>query len=456
MVARIASALLATLLPACAAGASTSEAAPAPQPAAAAPQPDDAWCTDLDHHVLQQLTRVIEAGPLVVHVRPDDLPEATLQEDVAANVADFEELQHRLDMRYAGQVHVFLYRDGDDMKATTEGDANIAFSTGTRSIHQVHDFRGVHELTHVFSVQFPPDPDGSTDLFTTEGLATAMARSDQDVPVHAWAAMYLRLGRLPDLGDLRADFMGNAPPGVHPYHVAASFILYLCERFGIEAVKRWYVNCTEAGMVFGVPFPRLENDWREYLADLAVTPEEEAHVLARFNRKLEPLRDEWRTAQGTTLFAGDSLAALQPDDPDRWALRDGLLVGTHDGPWTAIHSRATFGPDVGLRVRFRLVSGDAVQLRLDRADDAEGQAIFARWSSYMTMDDGFTGNDEVKIPPGVWCDAVFVDVGGRGRLYLNGSPVLDQECALPSQRGVVGLAVERGVIEVAQIVAFQP
>src|SRR5262245_49584725 len=209
MVARIASALVATLLPACAAELSAPHAPPAApaQPAvAAAPQPDDdAWRTDLDRHVLEQLTRTIESGPLVVHVRPGDLPEEALQADVAANLADFEELQQRLDMQYAGQVHVFLYRDGEDMQATTEGDSNIAFSTGRCSIHQVHDFRGVHELTHIFAVQFPPDPDGSTDLFTTEGLATAMARSDQDVPVHAWAAMYLRLGRLPDLSELRHD-----------------------------------------------------------------------------------------------------------------------------------------------------------------------------------------------------------------------------------------------------------
>jgi hypothetical protein len=250
--------------------------------------------------------------------------------------------------------------------------------------------------------------------------------------------------------------MGAAPKHVHPYHVAASFILYLTERFGIEAVKRWYVNCTEAGLVFGVSFPRLENDWRAFLAELPVTPEHEAHVLARFRDQREPLPEAWRTAQGQTLFDGRSLDALLPDDPTRWELRDGLLVGTHDGPWTAIHSRARFGPDVGLRVRFRLVSGNAVQLRLDRADGNEAQAIFARWSAYMTQGDSFTGNDEVKIPPGVWCDAVFVDVGGRGRVYLNGSPVLDEPDALPCQEGVVGLAVERGVLEIAQVVAFAP
>jgi hypothetical protein len=381
------------------AGAALLLAALAACTAPAAEPPDD-WRTDVDRQVLEQLTGVQESGPLVCHFRPGDFSEETLKQDVAADVADFEELQQRLEMHYEGRIHLFLYRDSEDMKATTGTDSGIAFSTGRCSIHQVHDFRGVHELTHIFSEQFPPNPDGSTDLFTTEGLATAMARSDQDVPVHEWAAMYLRLGRLPELRPLRADFMGAAPKHVHPYHVAASFILYLTERFGLEAVKRWYVNCTEAGQVFGVSFPRLENDWRAFLADVPVTPEHEAHVLARFRDNREPLPEAWRTAQGQTLFDGSSLDALLPDDPSRWELHDGLLVGRHDGPWTAIHSRARFGPDVGLRVRFRLVSGNAVQLRLDRAEGNEAQAIFARWSAYMTQGESFTGNDEVKIPPG--------------------------------------------------------
>jgi hypothetical protein len=151
---------------------------------------DLAWTTSLDREVLQELTAIERAGAIVVHHRPGDLLPETLSEDLAANVAAFEELQRKLDMVYEGEVHVFLYRDGEDMAATTGTDSDIAFSTGTRSVHQVHDFRGVHELTHIFALQFPDVEDaGGPDLFTTEGLATAMAEADQGVPVHAWAAM---------------------------------------------------------------------------------------------------------------------------------------------------------------------------------------------------------------------------------------------------------------------------
>ncbi len=443
------------LLAALVAGALGSCATPAE--VAAPPADDDAWCTDVDRHVLEQLDGRQRSGPIVAHFRSGDLPDEVLQADIAANREDFDILQDKLRMRYDGTVHIFLYRDKEDMLATTEGDSDIAFSTGTRSIHQLHDFRGVHELTHIFALQFPGNADGAgPDLFLTEGLATAMAESDQGVPVHAWAAMYQRLGRLPELPALRAEFMGTAPKGVHPYHVAASFVLYLVERFGIEAVKRWYENSTEAGLELGVPFPRLDRDWRAFLAALPVEPAHASHVRARFGRELEPMPEDWATACSTRLFDGGSLALLEPDEHDRWVLRDGLLVGTHDGPWTAIHSRTTFGPDVGLRARFRLVSGDAVQLRLGRANSLEGQAIFARWATYLSVGEGFSGEEKVKVPEGVWCEAVFTNVGGRGRLFLDGVPVLDVEDALPRQPGRVGLAVERGVLEVVEMVVFDP
>jgi hypothetical protein len=245
---------------------------------------------------------------------------------------------------------------------------------------------------------------------------------------------------------------------VHPYHVAGSFLAYLTERFGIDKVKTWYRNSAEAGMVFGVTAARLERDWRAMLDTLEVEPAHEAHVLDKLGVGSGPLPEAWATAVGTPLFDGSSLDALDLDEPAHWELRDGLLIGTRDGPWTSLHSRAAFPADVGLRVRFRLVSGDAVQLRLNRVPGHESQAIFAAWSAFLSVgeDGDFTGNDQVKVPHGSWCTAVFVNQGGRGRLWLNGLPVLDAKDALARREGTVGLAVERGVLEVAEITAFEP
>jgi hypothetical protein len=156
------------------------------------------------------------------------------------------------------------------------------------------------------------------------------------------------------------------------------------------------------------------------------------------------------------LFDGGSMDALQADDPSCWTVRDGLLVGTHDGPWTSLHSRQAFDGDIGLRARLRL-SGDAVQLRLNHTPGHESQAIFARWCTYMSQgEDGFVPNESIKLPADTFCDLVFVNTGGRGRLFMNGIAVMDREDTLLRQEGTVGLCVERGVVEVASLQVFRP
>src|SRR5262245_29040302 len=109
---------------------------------AAYAQNDDAL-TDLDRRVLQQLTGARRTPRAVFHFRPGAFADAALDADVKANVAAFEQLERTLAMRYRGVVHVFLYADGDEMKRQTQaGGGTVAFSTGTVSVHQPHDFRG--------------------------------------------------------------------------------------------------------------------------------------------------------------------------------------------------------------------------------------------------------------------------------------------------------------------------
>src|SRR5262245_33915373 len=251
-------------------------------------QNDDAL-TDLDRRVLQQLTGVRATPRAVFHFRPGAFADAALDADVKANVAALEQLERTLAMRYRGVVHVFLYADGDEMKRLTDaGGGTVAFSTGTVSVHQPHDFRGVHEFVHIYALQFERPADSSgPDLFATEGLATSLAESDENVPIHAWAATYAKAGALPELGPLRRTFPEGAVRGVHPYHVAGSFCGFLLERFGMAKLKRWYMDSTEAHRWFGEGMAQLEREWRTFLAGVKVDPAHERHVLQKLGRSGE-------------------------------------------------------------------------------------------------------------------------------------------------------------------------
>ncbi|NOT32412.1 MAG: hypothetical protein HOP15_18355, partial [Planctomycetes bacterium] len=384
---------------------------------------DDAALTDLDRRVMVELTGTRESSHAVFHFRPDGIDSKALDEDVAANVAYLAELEHTLRMGYHGHVHIFLYQDGEEMERLTEVDGAVAFATGTVSVHQPHDFRGVHELVHIFAVQFERDPDtAGADLFVTEGLATYLAKSDENVAIHAWAAAYAKLGVLPaSLGDLRRTFPDGADKGVHAYHVAGSFVGFLVERYGIEKVKQWYVDSSEAHQYFGQGFARLEREWREFLQEFELTVGAEEHVLRKLGFLREPLPKEWANAKGTALFDGRTLAGLAPQDASKWSVKDGLLVGTNDGPWTRLATAKSFGPKIGVRAKLRLASGDALKLLVN----GEREAIFARWSSYATAGEGFRSNDRVKIAPGEWVELVVVNDDGRARVYMDGLSLFD-------------------------------
>jgi hypothetical protein len=430
---------------ACAALAACRTAAPA----------SEAELTDLDRNMIAHLTGVEDRGPITFHFDPAASTREELEVEFEANLADERELEEKLGVAYRGRIQMFLYASREAMEKLT-GEGAVAFSTGTCSVHQPIGFRGVHELTHLFAVQFPRGPHGSTDLFVTEGLATALAESDQNVPIRSWAAVYRRARRLPEIGELRKTFPEGSPPGVHPYHVAAAFVAYLLERFGLERVKLWYVNSTEAYLAFGVTLPELESDWLAWLDATEVAPEHARHVKEKLGIPTEPMPEVYRTARGTPLFDGHSLAGLDAEDTSRWSVRDGVLVGTNDGAWTRLSSGAESGDHVGVRARLRLVEGNAVQLFLNRGKERMNEAIFTVQSAFMTSGEGYRGAREYKLEPGRWIEIVFVNQGGRGRLFVDGIGVFDDEDGLRTTPGRLGMGVERGTVEVSELVRFDP
>jgi len=411
-------------------------------------QDDDPRATDIDRRMMAELRGRHTTKRARLHWDPATVTDA--QRDAAAADIDagVATLERTFDQRYQGTILVFLYADGADLQKRT-GTSAAAFSTGTVSLHVPHDFRGVHELTHLFAMQFPTSEDAVSDLFVVEGLATMLAESDQNVPIHAWAATYLKAGRLPDLIELRKTFPSGAGKGVHPYHVAGSFVGFLIDRFGMPKVKSWYVNSTEAQHWFGKPVRTLEREWRAWLAEQKVADAHRAHVLARLGLAPRSLPDAVRDGKGFDLLAGGSLAAFDADDASKWSFAKGLLRGSHDGPWTSLQSKKEFGERVAVRARLR-VSGNAVKQFCNRKAHVN-EAIFASWSTYVSSGEGFASNDECRLAAGVWHDVVLVHDGTTCSVWLNGVLVVEAGNAPSREGGKVGIAVERGTVEVSRL-----
>lgn len=415
--------------------------------------------TGLDQDMLEVLTDSTRADALVFHYAPGSIAPEVLAEDVRANVAAFHELEELLGMQFGGPVDVFLYEDVEDIEERT-GAGTYAFSVGERSVHQVRDFRGTHELVHLFATQFAWPPDGFADGFVVEGLATGVTEFESGAPLHAWCAAYAKFGRLPALWDLRGTFPEGVEDGVHPYHIAGSFVRFAIERFGIERVKRWYVEALEAKATLGESFVGLEREWLAMLQALEVDPEYEDLVRARLGLpRASP--GEW---DERPRFDGATLGGWTAEESDAWSVGEGLLVGRHEGPWTVTWSDPVAGL-AGVRARFRLVEGDAFKIELaptsregaEGSEDAErSEAIFTWQAVFLAAGDDYSQVEGTRVVPGFWNEAVLLRTGGREKLYLNEVLLLDAQRGAGLDEARIGLGVENGRVEVALVSALGP
>jgi multiple sugar transport system substrate-binding protein len=187
-------------------------------------------------------------------------------------------LETKLKMKYRGKIEVFVYRDAKELQFIT-GSSSDGYSTGNIT-HIPVGILPQHELTHILAGQWnsdenrkvPADPDGgsvkkSEYLFLVEGLADAMTRMGRvGVPISDWMWFYDKVGAIPPLFVVRADFPRIEEGGMSSYWVAGSFIEMLMEHYGLVRVKRFYFRPEAEKEILGKNIKDLDIEWREWLA----------------------------------------------------------------------------------------------------------------------------------------------------------------------------------------------
>jgi hypothetical protein len=164
----------------------------------------------------------------------------------------------------------------------------------------------------------------------------------------------------------------------------------LIDTFGIEKVKALYVNCLECQGILGRSFARLEREWWNWLAERKVGKKEEQLLLQRFGFvESRLLPRDLAKAKSTALFDDRTLNDWNLEHPGSWTVKNRAIVGTSPGPWHRMHTKKRWTGDIAVRVRLRLLDGNAVQVRLNRDATRANEAIFATWESYL-----------VKVGPG--------------------------------------------------------
>ena len=103
------------------------------------------------------------------------------------------------------------------------------------------------------------------------------------------------------------------------------------------------------------------------------------------------------------------------------------------------------------------MKGNAVQVRLNRADGSDNHANLATWTTLLSVKQGGyqPGRDGLKLTAETWYDLILVNKDGTGSLYLNNFLAAECKDQFRSQAGTIGLGVESGVVEVKTFETFE-
>ncbi len=234
----------------------------------------------------------------------------------------------RILMSYDRAVHIFLYPSEDTKKLWFGGGATDVTDVVTPSVHITSEpwphstLR--HELVHAISSAFAYHGLGfHPNLAFTEGLAMALAPTEDELSLHEGAARLLESDRAPPLDHLFSPLFWTES-GRRAYTLAGSFVSFLIDRYGALNVKLLYS---------GVDW---SNVYREDFADTLT-------LWRNFLEASYPPRPAQKTAEAIFRYPGlfgdrcphskASLSKASPESFLRWRQPPAWLASRDYWPW---------------------------------------------------------------------------------------------------------------------------
>lgn len=305
------------------------------------------FAVDLGFNTTLKSLREALPGRLVtqhfeIHYDPETLSEIDLQVIADEHEFRYHELAGSLGVDVSGRIRSFIYPD-PEVRADLTGARYTNVAPVWLSVPQTHvlasEVAGVfpHELAHVFSREFGlPILNASLAVGLVEGLAVALQPPSglptphEQVSATLLSKMYAEGSHMPtseagarDLAIIVASHLSPAGfwtgRGAVSYTTMGSFVRYLLDAYGAEAMKEVYAT-GNFRKVYGKPLARLTLEWTTSLLTLpAVATSSGPLAAARFAvpslfekrcpHYLPPYRADYRDAT-IALARGDSAQAL--------------------------------------------------------------------------------------------------------------------------------------------------
>jgi len=274
------------------------------------------------------------------------------------------------------RVHVYLYRSAEE-KRTLIGAAETSFTKPW--LHQIHTNDAPaphpilrHELVHAIGAQIARGiwkvPGGLVpQMALTEGVAVAGDWPPGEFTVHEEARAMRELNLLPDLQRLFRPAAFYAEAGARAYTAAGSFLRFIRDTRGAEALDNLYSSAEPLDLRELVPrYLEFLDAMRVPARAVALASQRYArpailrkrcpHEVAALGREAQRAQDPKRAAE---LWA--RCAELEPDDPALLvALRRAQIAAKDPAAAEATEAKALAHPKLSLPLRAQLLtdSGD--------------------------------------------------------------------------------------------------
>jgi hypothetical protein len=292
-----------------------------------------------------KLTGFEKTDHFEIRSRPGSRAEASVDRMLHAAEEDLQRILRALELKDFEHVIRLLYDDVPELQALTGARTGGHSTTLESHVPHDNDQTRLHELVHVVAEQFTEKGSEERNLFAAEGLANAVLRFVDGVPVDAVAAFYRRREELPPLAEMMAgDFYAwlEQHPGFGAYDVAGSFFRYLLDTHGAAKVRKYYKG-QSARDAFGADLVVLERRWRERLAGVKLHPGLEALLTERLVRLTAADRNPEEAKLDASILGPASRwkkldgAALVSGDPGSWSGSELRVSGEESqGDWSVV------------------------------------------------------------------------------------------------------------------------
>jgi len=391
-------------------------------------------------------TGVAKSARVELRFRPDSWAAAHVESTLDAAERDLDRVAKALDVKPVGPFLLFVYDDVAELAAITGTSENCGF-TKDNEVHvpYANDQTRLHEFVHAVAHQLPRAGVEPRSPFFQEGLANAVVEYVDGVHVHAAAAFHLKRGELPPLADVTTgDFYAwvRARPRVDTYDIAASWMRFLWDRFGVEKLKRYYAGAP-AKDVFDAYTAELEASWREMLTKYPLRKETETFLRARAGEPVgfEPYvkglpasivgkASDWAPLLGEKLALSD-LA--------KWNRENGVVTGTNPSTeWTTCEFKTIPYGDCAVRARIKTTGYCALSVQLGRGN----RAILAGPGTFIFRDDkGMAQSGAVAMTAAkTETDFVLVRRGAELEVWIDGVKALTGPAVVGPARPGIGVA----------------